>query len=66
MTQEDPRMTGIEAGCTDGSCPNVIGTDDPAVKAVRGRVPGSDAEQILFVPTAVLSEWAASRAASAG
>jgi hypothetical protein len=72
MGQEDsgmPQFTQILAGCTDGPCPKIAATTDPAMLGVQGYQPTPqelaamglpEGETVIWVPRAVLDEYAAS------
>jgi len=62
------RLTRKLAGCDDGTCPAIWGTDDPELVAVRGTTltdaaaradagPGAAHEQIVLLPRAILEDY---------
>jgi hypothetical protein len=66
-----PRITKKIVGedCEDRTCPALWATDDPELTGVQGALPAGDDlgaaagkvpahEGILFVPTALLRDWA--------
>ena len=61
--------TRIAAGCTDGPCPKVHETTKPGTLGVQGYKPTAeelaamgvpDGENVVWVPRALLDEYAAS------
>ena len=68
--REEPvaRITRKISDCEDRTCPALWETDDPELTGIQGTLPAGDDlqaageipahEGILFVPTALLRDWA--------
>ena len=63
------KRTQVLAGCTDGPCPRVDATTDPARLAIQGYKPSPEelaamglpeGETVVLVPPGLLAEYAAS------
>ena len=65
MARITKKIVGV---CEDRTCPALWATDDPELTAVQGALPAGDDlgaagkvpahEGILFIPTALLRDWA--------